>query len=404
MNASLLSDQAAWPDFSSGEEPTSCYAGFLGRCYECDAQGSCICGLNRNGMSDLLAMDRSKWDGDTLFCPNYEPLLLGINAIACMAAAIALVRVVPAIRFQAGQARGNASHPMAPLIILAALFVGTLSLLLYSALKLGLPDRMVGFDPMMSIPVVLRDAATVIGLEVHHLHVVSIALNSQVTGLGEQRVLDAKVRQFRHCIIKATLFCLLGMLPLIQSICATAGRSTSFEAQTAFTLAFALGKVVHFSSAAVVLRVETRSLLKSFAKSIDAAHAGIMVALGGSAQVSLAERSNVRSAMATSPASSVNQTTNTPTPPYLQPLLDELDNLRTASENIRTNARDLFNSLAFSTCVWLMLAIIPPMWSRVSYFIPLMSLVWLFGSGSLVKLYAMRMARPARAASIIQHV
>eukprot|EP00965_Chrysotila_dentata_P023342 773471-Pleurochrysis_carterae.AAC.1 len=129
-----------------------------------------------------------------------------------------------------------------------------------------------------------------------------------------------------------------------------------------------------------------------------------MVALGGSAQVSLAERSNVRSAMATSPASSVNQTTNTPTPPYLQPLLDELDNLRTASENIRTNARDLFNSLAFSTCVWLMLAIIPPMWSRVSYFIPLMSLVWLFGSGSLVKLYAMRMARPARAASIIQHL
>eukprot|EP00965_Chrysotila_dentata_P043271 1438195-Pleurochrysis_carterae.AAC.4 len=42
------------------------------------------------------------------------------------------------------------------------------------------------------------------GFEAHLIHVVNVALNSQIRSLGEQRVLDVKARQLRHGIIKVS--------------------------------------------------------------------------------------------------------------------------------------------------------------------------------------------------------
>jgi len=187
--------------------------------------------------------------------------------------------------------------------------------------------------------------------------------------------------------LQATIFSLLGLLPLVQCMYGSAGRATSVEAQTAFAVAFLIGKVVHFSSTAVILRAETNSLLKTFSECIEAAHAGYVIASGCNAHEALMSSSPKISRQETS----ADQTRKrVPQQLYLQPLLNELHALQAARENIRTNARGLVRTLSLSTCAWLTLAVYPPFWTKISYFIPLISLMWLNGSVALVKLYGSR--------------
>uniref|UniRef100_A0A7S4FBV5 Uncharacterized protein n=1 Tax=Chrysotila carterae TaxID=13221 RepID=A0A7S4FBV5_CHRCT len=399
MTAAL--DQAVWPeDSSSGVSDSTCYAGILGQCSNCRSDGSCNCARHLNGMSDLLPMDRSEWGEPTLLCPNYEPVLMALNAAVCLLAAIVLMRVMPAIYVQAKRARAqtNCNHPLAPLLVLVSVYVGKTSILLYSALKLGLPDRVVGVDPLISLALTLREASGSMGFEAHLIHVVNVALNSQIRSLGEQRVLDVKARQLRHGIIKAITFSIFGQLPFIQSICAQTGRATSREAQTAFTLAFIACKVLAAAVAAIYLRIETRSLLSSFSDSIEAAQAGFIVASGGRAQESLAAQLRSRS----NPDQSTRQQAETASTAHLQALLHELDSLEDAYENVRSKARVVFRSLVFSSCFWLVVAVVPPLWNRISYVIPFLSLLRLYSGRAMVMLYSFK--RKPRVVRTMQRV
>jgi len=207
--------QAIWPDdkssgdaaFGSGEPAKACYAGILGRCLQCNSQGSCLCGSNSNGMTDILVMDRDAWDEPTLLCPNIELVLVAVHALTCLLVAILLPGIICAIQSQVQHARSSprASYLRAPLLVLFGGLMGTVCVLLFSGLKLALPLRVVGIDPLVSLALAVKNTASAVALEAHLYHVVSVALNSQVMSLGGQRVLEAKARQYRLCCIKVRL-------------------------------------------------------------------------------------------------------------------------------------------------------------------------------------------------------
>uniref|UniRef100_A0A6S9UFV5 Uncharacterized protein n=1 Tax=Chrysotila carterae TaxID=13221 RepID=A0A6S9UFV5_CHRCT len=204
MGANTTELYAAWEEEGSGGTHVACYAGLFGRCHECDIAGSCICGKYRNGMSDFVPMDRREFGQRVLLCPNLEPVLIILYSVACLAALILLPQTISGVRFQLRQARSqtSANHPRAPLVVMSTALAGTVSILVFSAMKLILPDRVVGADPIISFVLAVRHAASAVGFEAHLTHLVNVARASQERSLGRQRVADAMARRFHLSFVK----------------------------------------------------------------------------------------------------------------------------------------------------------------------------------------------------------
>jgi len=123
--------------------------------------------------------------------------------------------------------------------------------------------------------------------------------------------------------------------------------------------------------------------------------AGYIVAAGGAAQRPFV----VQTATESGPTGSQ---CGQHRPAHLQALLNELESLETAHKNVRKACSMMSSALLKAFIIWVVIAAVPPIWSRISYIIPVHSLSWLIPSIGLVKLYGCK--RTTRNSASVQRV
>eukprot|EP00965_Chrysotila_dentata_P155036 5122864-Pleurochrysis_carterae.AAC.1 len=91
-------------------------------------------------------MDRGALNQPLLLCPNYEPVLIVIHALASLLAVISILGVCRAVQDQVLQAGLSlrASYSPAPAVVVLAGLVSTVFLLLYFGLKLAFLTCLLG--------------------------------------------------------------------------------------------------------------------------------------------------------------------------------------------------------------------------------------------------------------------
>uniref|UniRef100_A0A7S4B5C9 Uncharacterized protein n=1 Tax=Chrysotila carterae TaxID=13221 RepID=A0A7S4B5C9_CHRCT len=191
---------------------------------------------------------------------------------------------------------------------------------------------------------------------------------------------------------QATVFSLIETIPLIEWACISTGAATSRQAQMAFAVTFCACQAIRIGTAGVLIRIETRYLLLSFAKSIEAAKASYAIAAGG---VSVVASEHARlSRGATAERGPASAPAPAP-PPYMQPLLRELERLEAAYENVKKNGRSVSNGLVLGCLLWFLGGVaIPPLWSKLSYIIAINMLGYTIGMRGFAAVYRPAKRRP----------
>eukprot|EP00965_Chrysotila_dentata_P177175 5851961-Pleurochrysis_carterae.AAC.3 len=187
-----------------------CYSGWLGVCHECNGQGSCICKRGFSGDSDFIPMDRSRWGGITLTCPNYEPVLIAMYAIALVLGVEVIWRTCTNLRFQLELVNLQQHSNKVRLSTWAMLgFLVTLIVnLSFVLLKLAFPEQITGIDLAPTLLHVWRANGLYCADQLHKFRIFNIAVRAQTASIGRRRVLEKTIEQRKRSIFEASAWTL----------------------------------------------------------------------------------------------------------------------------------------------------------------------------------------------------
>uniref|UniRef100_A0A7S4C4L4 Uncharacterized protein n=1 Tax=Chrysotila carterae TaxID=13221 RepID=A0A7S4C4L4_CHRCT len=364
----------------SGEVGTACYAGILGRCRECDFQGSCICGKHANGMSDILLLDRSRWGDPILVCTNFEPALIALYAVQSMLAIVVMCRILVAAKVQVKVARqhGCSKCGHLPLCSLSAGLVGAVSAFVFGILKLVDPSRAVGIDPFITLLASLRNIVMTIGNELFFMHLVRTSLKAEEASLGRHRVQEAVQHNLWSFRKKIALFGATNTIPLIQCVLISMGVATSLRDQMLVATSFYFTELLRGVASSALIFYDTRHLMRTFESCIDAARASFSVAAGGVADLAAVLRQSDARVSSSSP---------TLLRPHLRALGSEITNLKQSAATLRKYGYRTLKAPIIMSCLWFVILAIPPLWGGQSYFISLQTSISLCAMWALSNMY-----------------
>eukprot|EP00965_Chrysotila_dentata_P234945 6200458-Pleurochrysis_carterae.AAC.1 len=163
-----------------------CYSGLLGGCLKCDAEGSCICGGKRNGHSDYLPMDRSRWGQSTLLCPNQNVVVYVFLSISAVLTVEAIWRSWLVGRKQyvfAARGKSFRSHQIT-LCSIASGLMALLCQLAFVVIKFALPDQLIAVNFLPTSVLLLRSVFLYVMTECDYVRYFNIALTAQEKSIG----------------------------------------------------------------------------------------------------------------------------------------------------------------------------------------------------------------------------
>jgi len=211
----------------------SCYSGRFGTCRNCNEAGSCICGFFESGHSDMLPMDRTRWDGIVYVCSIdlrlYYSLWVAILVVSTALGAFSIY----GLRVHIKTAR-RMNQP-----IQSSRIVRFCGLILLNCLvdnvqcvfKILSPANLIGIDLVPSILFCSQQGIVTFAVATHALHLTATALSTQESTLGRTRIEEAVVRAAWGSYLLAAVSSILFSIPVLGALISSAGEHSETQQQ-----------------------------------------------------------------------------------------------------------------------------------------------------------------------------
>jgi len=330
-------------------------------------------------------MDRSDLDDIVLTCPNYQPILVALYAVAIVVSLRLVWQVLSSICFQKEIAHkmGSTSVHAERLAIfsLSSALSTIMAVVAFSTMKIFFPELLLGVHVLPALLVSVRNLGINLTANFNALRSNLMALEAQARSTGRTRVDEAIGAQTRKTVLR-TLFVSFGVtLPMLVGTSLSAiGVVTSTRTYTLLLFVYTLTDAVSMVSGTIVGLFQSRKLRASFQLSIDAVKAALIVAEGGASRVeNLSQASpNYRLSRLDTLEAAHSEVGR---------LRLELQQLRKATLHLRRRHRWTMTVLGVAMPGLVFFVAIPHLWSKVSYRTALFNIAFLILARQSVRQY-----------------